>query len=123
MYQVKKNYNLKIKSPKQRVTQGARDKIILSIKRLRDRYADLIKIEREVSSQDAKDLKVSLLEIKTRLYTPIKHYQSGRIFEDCEEDGDLDNKQIHEDDLPSLFTRVLSEGLFVNVYFSLIIFI
>ena len=54
-----------------------------------------------------------------------KHFLvSGKIFEDCEEEDDLENKNIHEDDLPALFTRVLSKGLFVYyIYINYYLFL
>ncbi|XP_059472767.1 protein Smaug homolog 1 [Neocloeon triangulifer] len=74
------------------VTKGARHKIVLSIKKLKERPATLVQLEQEV--QKGGGLRAALDELKSILTTPMKP-------------PEMDTPE-HED-VPKLFTRVLGK--------------
>jgi len=75
------------------VTKGARHKIVLSIKKLRDRPSTLAQLEQEVVKGGG--LRTALEELKSMLLTPIKPLEA-----DCHE----------QEDVPKMFTRVLGKS-------------
>uniref|UniRef100_H2ZCX7 SAM domain-containing protein n=1 Tax=Ciona savignyi TaxID=51511 RepID=H2ZCX7_CIOSA len=60
----------------QNVTKGARNKIILSIKKLHERFKQLQSLENEILGGGS--LRSALLELKSVIQTPIKSFQSTR---------------------------------------------
>ncbi|XP_065347236.1 protein Smaug homolog 1 isoform X2 [Cloeon dipterum] len=74
------------------VTKGARHKIVLSVKKLKDRPSTLLQLEQEV--EKGSGLRTALDELKNILNTPIKP---------------LDANPTERDDLPILYTRVLGK--------------
>uniref|UniRef100_A0A1B6EQB0 Protein Smaug n=1 Tax=Cuerna arida TaxID=1464854 RepID=A0A1B6EQB0_9HEMI len=75
------------------VTQGAQRKILLSIAKLRDRYANLCRLEQEITEGSGKNLLSAMDDVKNILLTPLKPHE--------------DTDQPPVDDLPSQITRVL----------------
>lgn len=82
------------------VTKGARHKIVLSIKKLRDRPSTLAQLEQEVVKGGG--LRTALEELKNMLLTPIK----------------LPEVDCHEtEDVPKLFARVLGKSKSAKITF------
>ncbi|ELU04194.1 hypothetical protein CAPTEDRAFT_160280 [Capitella teleta] len=89
----------------QNVTKGARNKIILSIKKLKLRQPELRAMEKEI--MDSGNLKQALQELKAMLNTPIKRFvppvdQKEAVTSEGE-------GNIAEGDLPGQITRVLGK--------------
>lgn len=75
------------------VTKGARHKIVLSVRKLRERQTTLTQLEQDVMKGGS--LRAALEELRAILITPIKAPEP-----DC----------LEQDDLPRLFTRVIGKG-------------
>lgn len=83
----------------QNVTKGARNKIVLSISKLKERQARLRDMEKEI--MDGAPLIDCLNEMKSMLNTPIKAFNHP---------VDVDNTiAIAENDIPSQFTRTMGK--------------
>jgi SAM domain (Sterile alpha motif)/PHAT len=81
------------------VTKGARHKIVLSIKKLRDRPSTLAQLEQEVVKGGG--LRTALEELKGMLLTPMK----------------LPEVDCHEtEDVPKLFARVLGKSRHTPIF-------
>lgn len=91
------------------VTKGARNKIILSIKRLRDRFTVLQNLEKDIMGGGS--LRTALLELKNMIHTPIKHYESNdnNLFNDGSATSSAKD-DISEDDIPSQYTKVMGKA-------------
>ncbi|KAK6621053.1 hypothetical protein RUM43_011357 [Polyplax serrata] len=82
------------------VTKGARHKIVLSIRKLKDRYNTLCQMEEEVIH--GTNLMSVLEELKTMLCSPIKPMPVTTDLNETENKTDID-------DIPSQFTKVLGK--------------
>ena len=83
----------------QGVTKGARHKIILSIRKLRERQATLCQLEKDVVAGG--NLVCALDELKTILLSPIRPE---------ERDETVGASQIDVNDIPTQFTKVMGKG-------------
>lgn len=77
------------------VTKGARHKIVLSVRKLKERFSTMAQLEQDVVKGGS--LRSALEELRAILTTPIKIPD-----QDCAE----------QDDLPRQFTKVLGKGKF-----------
>ncbi|XP_074640115.1 protein Smaug homolog 1-like [Tubulanus polymorphus] len=94
----------------QNVTKGARNKIIISVKKLRERHEMLETLEKDIV--DGGNLKPALTEIKSLLMTPLKMYSQPKTEDDSTPTSSTtttDSDSIPEADLPGQFTRVLGK--------------
>lgn len=81
------------------VTKGARHKIVLSIRKLRDRHVALCQLEKDVNR--GANLMTVLEELKAILCSPIKPAATNETA----------NKTEHDpEDIPSQLTKVLGKG-------------
>merc|ERR1719259_406416 len=83
---------------------GEKNKIILSIKRLKDRFSLLQNIEKEI--ENGTNLRASLLELKNMIYTPIQPFEPNETLS-----GKVRNETIHKDDIPSMYTKIMGKTL------------
>ncbi|CAK8679664.1 unnamed protein product [Clavelina lepadiformis] len=88
----------------QNVTKGARNKIILSIKKLHERFKQLQSLENEILGGGS--LRSALLELKMIIQTPIKKFESPPL----EEGVVLKRDVIEEGDIPALYTKVMGKA-------------
>lgn len=87
----------------QGVTKGARHKIILSVKKLRERYHTLCQLEKEVA--EGGNISSALEELKVVLVSPIKPADNINL-----QDDDLDDSRPPEEgDIPAQFTKVMGK--------------
>ncbi|XP_067011655.2 protein Smaug homolog 1 [Anabrus simplex] len=99
----------------QGVTKGARHKIILSIRKLKERYHTLCQLEKEVAAGG--NLCIALEELKAILLSPIKPSSGGsagtanaKEREETEGEEKKDETDvIAEDDIPAHFTKVMGK--------------
>nr|CAB3265852.1 protein Smaug homolog 2 [Phallusia mammillata] len=89
------------------VTKGARNKIILSIKKLHERFKQLQALENEILGGGS--LRAALLELKGVIQTPIKRFESKKP--ETDESGASGKKEnIEEGDIPALYTKVMGKA-------------
>lgn len=82
----------------QNVTKGARNKILVSIRRLRDRQEQLRRLEVELSSSSssAQSLRNCLLELRAVLASPVRRFDGPESAPKAKvEEGDLPGQVIH----------------------------
>uniref|UniRef100_F6T065 SAM domain-containing protein n=1 Tax=Ciona intestinalis TaxID=7719 RepID=F6T065_CIOIN len=90
------------------VTKGARNKIILSIKKLHERFKQLHSLENEILGGGS--LRSALLELKSIIQTPIKSFQSSKVESDDVATGGGKKEVIEEGDIPAQYTRVMGKA-------------
>ncbi|KAL4238060.1 Protein Smaug 2 [Mactra antiquata] len=95
----------------QAVTKGARNKIVLSIKKLQERQDVLRNLERDI--MESGPIKPCISEMKAMLNTPIKAFHkpesdSAGPLNSPGSGGDADNT-IQEGDIPGQFTRLVTK--------------
>ncbi|XP_078491617.1 protein Smaug homolog 2 [Ciona intestinalis] len=96
------------KLDEQNVTKGARNKIILSIKKLHERFKQLHSLENEILGGGS--LRSALLELKSIIQTPIKSFQSLKLESDDVATGGGKKEVIEEGDIPAQYTRVMGKA-------------
>lgn len=91
------------------MTKGARNKILLSLKKLKERQGQLRGIEKEIL--EGGNIRQALSDIRNILGTPLKAYQGGTgvIVVPPLSSSDLDT--VPEGDLPGQLTRTLGKGM------------
>jgi len=94
------------------VTKGARNKIIVNIKKLQERFNQLQSLEKEILGGGS--LRSCLMELKSMIQTPIKRFDSSEpsMSHFVEASSSTSNKRDHieEGDLPSQFTKVMGKA-------------
>lgn len=86
------------------VTKGARHKIVLSVRKLRERYHTLCQLERDVVA--GASLSQAMDDLRAVLCSPIKAV-------------DEKDKDTNVEDIPEQFTKVMGKGMFLFFLFSL----
>ncbi|XP_060592793.1 protein Smaug homolog 1-like isoform X2 [Ruditapes philippinarum] len=95
----------------QNVTKGARNKIVLSIKKLQERQDVLRNLERDIT--EAGSIKSCITEMRLMLNTPLKAFHkvdtdTPASLNSPGSAGDADNT-IQEGDIPGQFTRLMTK--------------
>lgn len=101
------------KLAKESVTKGARDKILLNVKRLHERFDRLKTLEKELSSGGS--LKSALAELKVMIYTPITKFEPPASDEGAAQTanltpGDRPSTDIQPGDIPAQFSKVMGKA-------------
>lgn len=95
----------------QKVTKGARNKIVLSIKKLQERQDVLRNLERDIT--EGGSVKNCIIEMKSLLNSPLKAFTKLELHSQGSlslpgAGGDADNT-IQEGDIPGQFTRLMTK--------------
>ncbi|XP_061671839.1 protein Smaug homolog 1 isoform X3 [Syngnathoides biaculeatus] len=112
----------------QKVTKGARHKIVISIQKLKERQNMLRSLEKDVQVLEGSNLRIPLQELHQMIMTPIKPFSGGKEpslqhtplkpnskgpAPDSHRNGvgetEANSSVIAEGDLPSQFTRVMGK--------------
>ncbi|XP_061621115.1 protein Smaug homolog 1 isoform X4 [Phyllopteryx taeniolatus] len=112
----------------QKVTKGARHKIVISIQKLKERLNLLRSLEKDVQVLEGSNLRVPLQELHQMIMTPIKAFSGGKetslqrppLNPDSKSsapgshltgggEAEASSSVIAEGDLPSQFTRVMGK--------------